>query len=178
MKLNKLNQNMFYNSFNIFNDELINPFCKFYLNNDQMHKYELFYNYVFSIDRLTNEVKEFVKNYNKEEPSYYFSYYLKECNASNYLIDGKLNFNCPDILKYCKFVTHLFIGEFYWEKYGICSLFLTINDENEISGFSIDNNNDDSYFQKYKKINQYDKTNVLHYDLKDELIQNLIKLNK
>jgi hypothetical protein len=170
MNLDELNKNLFLKSFNIFNDELLNEFCENYLKNNNS-KYELFHNYIFSFNMILKQVKDFIQGNNHVNPVHT----LNEENKSKYLINGELNLNHPDIIDYCKIATHLFVGEFLW-KGEICSLFLTINKNNEIYGYCIDNNINDPYFLNYKKLNLIDNNTILYYDRNDELIQNLIEM--
>lgn len=173
MNISILNKNLYYRSFNIFKDPLLERFCENYLKNNNEHKYELFYYYVFSIDSLTERVKEYLQCI--DDTNYVYSIYLHRCNSSKYIINGKLNFECQDILNFCKSAIHLCVGEFLWNN-EICTLFLSINRDNEIYGFAIDNNSGDGYFKNFEKLNLFESKLNLNYDSDDELINNITKL--
>jgi hypothetical protein len=174
MNVNFLNQQMYYKSFNIFNDDLFNFFGELYLKN-QSNKYKLYHNYVFRVDHFLEEVTKFVNDEKDQNDHHFSNFYLSKNNKNDYLKNGSLNFENRDVLKFCKIATHLFIGEFNWDKFGVCSLFLTINDVNDVCGWAIDNN-EDYYFSNYYDLGLIDKDKVLMYNEKDELIENLRNL--
>jgi hypothetical protein len=173
MNINTLNRQMFFRSFNIFNDNLLNFFGNYYLKNSS-HKYELYHNYVFRIDRFLAEITKFVNDENDSDVHHFSKFCLSKNNKNDYLKNGSLNFENKDVLNFCKIATHLFVGEFNW-KNGTCSLFLTISDDSHfIHGWAIDNYDDnDTYFSNYHDLGIIEKDLAIKYDEEDELINNL-----
>ena len=87
MNINTLNQQMFFRSFNIFNDNLLNFFGNYYLKNSS-HKYELYHNYVFRTDHFLRDITNFVNDEKDLNDHNFSKFYLSKDNKNYYLKNG------------------------------------------------------------------------------------------
>lgn len=179
MNSNLLSKNIFFNQYYFFQNDVTKKFAKFYFQNNS-HKYDLYHFYIFRSDFIINKIKDFLNgNYNEYDSENSFwttEYILKHALNKNFFNnDGNLNLLNDAIIKISLAETFLFIGEF--KKYNkICNLFIKIDPKNYISGYAIDVNENDYFFQNHIKYKIFDNKDFLDIKWHDEIKKNILLL--
>lgn len=173
MKTNLLSKHIFFNNC-FYKNELTKPFFDYYFNNCN-HKYEMFFTYVFGLNRII----EIIKNNDYLNKEIYFckkdSYNKIDNNFFNK--DGSLNFN-NDLVKLLikKYgYLYVFIGEFNYKNL-TANLFLNITDDNFVNGFAIDLDENDPFFKSFQKYKMFLNSGEVIFS--ETILENILKYSK
>lgn len=151
MNNNLLAKRIFFNNY-FYRNSITKPFSDFYFKNKD-HKYDIFYTYIFGVDRIIEKLKD-IKNI--KNSSFFTLYPNNKIDYDFFDSYGQFNFK-NEFVKYLiekLGFLYIFIGEFNY-KNSIANLFLNVSNSNYVSGFAIDTGDNDQFFRSYQKYEMF-----------------------